>query len=196
MTCNLSGRTSKRRSMSALGLAGDGNHRISHLDRGFLKPARKVIASAQLLAFPRSQRLERMHRNRPAECRNSASREYRPNGHTRCGNAPGPPLNSTVLKSRERWSAPKTDLQRLWARIGIRIQAEAERGKIARSDILIAEATHVDRHELGELAAQILHVNTSPPIDVRGEFVCEEEYIHIPRIQVRLPSVGRTAAHG
>ena len=43
--------------------------------------------------------------------------------------------------------------ERLWAGILVRVQAEAERGKIARGDILITESAHVNRHELGELAA-------------------------------------------
>ena len=86
--------------------------------------------------------------------------------------------------------------ERLWAGILVRVQAEAERGKIARGDILITEAAHVNRHELGELAAEVLNVDASATVNMRREFICEEEYIHFPRSQVRLPSVGRTAAHG
>ncbi len=36
----------------------DGDHRIGHLERGALDPARHVISAAELLALPGSQRLE------------------------------------------------------------------------------------------------------------------------------------------
>ena len=49
--------------MSRFGLAGNGDDRIRHFQRGFFDPKRKIVSAAELFAFPRSQRLERMHRN-------------------------------------------------------------------------------------------------------------------------------------
>ena len=40
----------------------DGDHGVGHFDRGLFHPAGKVVAAADLLALPRAQRLERMHR--------------------------------------------------------------------------------------------------------------------------------------
>jgi hypothetical protein len=60
------------------------------------------------------------------------------------------------------------------AGILIGVQAEAERRKVSGGHMLIAKATHVHRHELGQFPAQVLNVDASSAVDVRREFVCEE----------------------
>ena len=43
---------------------------------------------------------------------------------------------------------------------------------------LIAEAAHLDRDQLGELATQVLDVDARAAIDVGGEFVGEKQRFH------------------
>ncbi len=45
------------------GFAGDGNDGVRHLQRGLLEPDREVVSAAELFAFPRPKRLERMDRD-------------------------------------------------------------------------------------------------------------------------------------
>ena len=39
-------------------LSGNSDHGIGHFERGLLYPNRKIVTAAELLAFPRTQRLE------------------------------------------------------------------------------------------------------------------------------------------
>src|SRR2546426_11955283 len=45
------------------GLVGNGNDRVGHFQSGLFYPKRKIVTATELFAFPRTQRLERMHRN-------------------------------------------------------------------------------------------------------------------------------------
>ena len=58
------------------------------------------------------------------------------------------------------------------------VQTEAARGEISDGGILVAEAADLDRHELGEFAAEVFDMHAGAAVDVRRVFVREEEGFH------------------
>ena len=60
--------------------------------------------------------------------------------------------------------------------------------------VLVAKGTDFDVHQFGELARQILDVNTGSPIDIGRVFACEQEYFHRGAFQAVIAEVERGLA--
>ena len=60
--------------------------------------------------------------------------------------------------------------------------------EVAKREVLIAEATYFHRHQLGQFAAQVVHMDACPAVGVGRIFVGEEKDFHAPP---PVPSCGR-----
>src|SRR6476660_3159223 len=67
-----------------------------------------------------------------------------------------------------------------WFRAGefARVEFEASDLEVAFFKMLVAKATHFDRHGLCQLAREITHVHTRAAIDMGRILVCEEKNLH------------------
>ena len=61
-------------------------------------------------------------------------------------------------------------------RIGVEIKAANSQISFLR--FLVAEAAHFDRHQLRQLAREIIDMNAGAAVDMRRIFVREEERLH------------------
>jgi hypothetical protein len=58
------------------------------------------------------------------------------------------------------------------------VQIEALCRQFAPVNVLLAETANLDRDVLSHLAAEVVHMNAGPAIDIRGILVAEQKYFH------------------
>ena len=176
------------------GLPGDRDDRIRMLHRGPFHPGAEMVAVAELLDFPRPERLERMdaehERDVPEPAREQAA-------HV---GVPGVAVDDVgidrVLGHGQR--AVKGIERAGKARVGIglrlgpgRVAADGEHWGVAP---LLAKAAHLDRDPSCERPAQILDVDAGAAVDVWRVLVGEQRRFPDLRHRRRSPPICITLA--
>ena len=150
-----------------LGAFGDADHRVGHFDCGLLDPAAAVVAAAELLALPRAQRLEGVRgddeRDAVVELRKDA-------GHVR---VPGVAVHDVGIVAvgvevEALLEAGEHALQFLRAGVAALVDLVASGGQRRLCDVLLAEAAHIDVHQLGQFAGEVVHVDAGAAVNSRG----------------------------
>ncbi len=59
------------------------------------------------------------------------------------------------------------------------VEGDAGGGEVGLMEVLVTEATDFDVDELGEFAGEVVDVDAGAAVDVGGEFVGEEEGLHV-----------------
>ena len=172
------------------GLPGHRDDRIRMLHRGPFHPGAEMVAVAELLDFPRPERLERMdaehERHVPQPAREQAA-------HV---GVPGVAVDDVgidrVLGHRQRAieGIERAGKARVGVLLGLgpaRIAAHRERRGVAP---LLAEAAHLDRDPPGQRPAQVFDVDAGAAVDVRRILVGEQRRLPDLRHRRRSPPVG------
>src|SRR5438067_5061955 len=173
------------------GPAGDGDDRVRHAERSLLDPARQVVATAQLLAFPRTERLERVHgddqRDAVALSDEDAAQVAVPGvavDHVRVHPVARP---GHVARHSPEYR-PQVARRRHAARLGVAADAQA-----TVVQPLVAEAPHLHVHQPCQPAAQELNVHAGAAVHVGRVFVGQQQRLHpvtaaTPRLRRWMPS--------
>ena len=156
------------------GLLRDRDDGVGVLDGGPLDPRREAVCVAELLDFPRSQRLERVsgqdERDAPQLLRQEAS-------HVRVPRMAVDDVRvERVLRHRQTAlegveGAPEPGIGVLFRGGPRPVPTDAQVGFV---DDLAAEAADLDRDQAGELSAEVLDVDARPSVHVRRVLVCEQ----------------------
>src|SRR5205823_7899331 len=161
----------------SLRFAGDGDNSVRHFQRSLFHPDGKIVAAAELLAFPRSQRFERMDRDHE---RNSVIHFGEDPAEMAVPGVAMHEIGVDVCEIESVASRHRTEnrLERLWTSELARVDFEAADLEISFLELLIAETAHLDRHCLRELSREIIDMHSRTTIDVRRIFVRKEERLH------------------
>jgi len=161
----------------AFGLLRNGDDSICHLKRGLFHPEAEIVASAELLTLPRAERFQRVNRddkrNTVVQLGHDAAQVGVPRvAVDQIGGDPRPvKINATAR-------GPEWTLKRLGTLHRRCPSTESPHGKIAQIFFLLPEATDLDLHQLGQLTAQVVDMNTGTSVDVGWVFVGEKKGFH------------------
>lgn len=159
------------------GFAGYRHDRISHLNGGFFKPACEIVTTPKLLPLPRPERFQGMN----GEHHGNAVVEFRKN--TGPVSIPSMTVNKVGIdvrriEIRASLNRPEYGVQGLGTRIAAGVEPEPKDAQMIECRILIPKCAHLDIHQFGEFATEVIDMNAGTAIDVGGVFVAKKKRFH------------------
>lgn len=159
------------------GFLGDGDDGVGHVKGGALDPEAKVITSAELLAFPRTERLKGVDGDDKGETVVELGKDAAEMG------IPSVTMDNLGvyvggIEVEAALEGAKDRHELLGAGVAGFVKRKTCGGEAAFLDFLVAKAADFDVDYICQFAAEVFNMDACAAVNVRGIFVRKDECFH------------------